>query len=128
MRRSKHTPVGGNFGAFSKTVYADDYLLVKIQHSDDDRSALITFASLASNHERLFGPGKDGVAPIQAPKARTDWNTTIYALEFTITSRTLRSPCTREEIEAINQLLFDHWSASRRQAETKEVLSMEGKL
>ena len=121
-------PGGGNFGAFFTTVYAGDYLLVKVQHSADDRSALITSACLTSNHVRLFGPGEDGVTPIQTPKARTDWNTTIDALEFTITSHILRSPCTREDIEAIMQLLFDQWSESRRQAETREVLSMEGKL
>ena len=106
MRRSKHTPVGGNFGAFSKTVYADDYLLVKIQHSDDDRSALITSVSLASNQVRLFGPREDGVTPIQDPKARTDWNTTIDALVFTIIFHTLRSPCTREKIEAGKQFVI----------------------
>ena len=121
-------PGGGNFGAFFTTVYVDDYLLVKVQHSDDDRSALIASAFLASDHVRLFGPGEDGVTPIQAPKARTDWDTMIDALEFTITSHTLRSPCTREKIEAIKQLLFDHWPASSRQEETREVLSMEGKL
>ena len=68
------------------------------------------------------------MTPIKAPKARTDWNTTIDALEFTITSHIMRSKCTREEIEAIKQLLFDQRSESRRQAETREVLSMEGEL
>ena len=37
------------------TVYVDDYLLIKVQHSDDDTTALIASASLASDHVRLFG-------------------------------------------------------------------------
>ena len=52
---------------FFATVYVDDYLLIREQHSDDDR-ALIASASLASDHVRLFGPGEDGVTPILAPE------------------------------------------------------------
>ena len=79
----------------------DDYLLIRVQHSDDARSALIASASRASDHVRLFGPGKDGVTPILAPKQSTDWDTRIDALGFTINSHTLRISFTREKTEAI---------------------------
>ena len=68
------------------------------------------------------------MTPIKAPKARTDWNTTIDALAFTIIFHTLRRPSTREKIEAGKQLLSDHSPASRRRAENREVLSMDCKL
>ena len=110
-------------------MYVDNYLLIRVQHSDDDRSALIASSSLASDHVRLFGPGEDGVTLILAPKKSTDWDTTIDALGFTINSYILRISCTREKTEVIKRLLlFEHWPASRRQAKAREVLSMESKL
>ena len=125
---SERTQGGGKFDAFFTTVYVDDYLLIRVQYSDDDRSSLVASAFLASDHVRLFGPGEDGVAPILAPKQSTDWDTTISALGFTINSRTLRISCTREKTEAMKRSLFDYWPASRRQAKAREVLSMESKL
>ena len=53
---SVRTQGGGTFDAFFATVYIDDYLLLRVQHADDDRSALIASASLTSDHVRLFGP------------------------------------------------------------------------
>ena len=120
---------GVKFDAFFTTVYVDDYLLTRVQHSDDDRSALIASSSLASDHVRLFGPGEDGVTLILAPKKSTDWDTTIDALGFTINSHILRISCTREKTEVIKRLLlFEHWPASRQQAKAREVLSPAGKL
>ena len=57
---------------FFATVYVDGYLLIKVQHSNDDTAALIASASLASDHVRLFGQGEEGVTPILAPKKNTD--------------------------------------------------------
>ena len=39
-------------------------LIIRVQHSDDDKTALIASASLASDHVRLLGPGEEGVSPI----------------------------------------------------------------
>ena len=108
-------------------MYVDDYLLIREQHSDDDR-ALIASASLASDHVRLFGPGEDGVTPILAPKKNTDGDTTIDVLGFTINSHTLIISCTREKTESIKILLFEHWPASRQQEKAREVLSLACKL
>ena len=85
------------FVPFFATVYVDDYLLMRVQHSDHDASALTASASLASDHVRLFGPGQTGATPIPAPKKSTDWNTTIDALGFTINSHTMRISLTREK-------------------------------
>ena len=119
---------GRKFDAFFTTVYVEDYLLIRVQHSDDDRSALIASSSLASHHVRLFGPGDDGVTPILVPKKSTDWDTTIDALCFTINSHILRISSTREKTGAIKRLLFEHWPASRQQEKAREVLSPAGKL
>ena len=57
---------------FLTTVYVDDNLLIKVQHSDDDTAALIVSTSLATDHVRFFGPDEEGVTPVLAPKrART---------------------------------------------------------
>ena len=109
-------------------MYVDNYLLIRVQHSDDDRSALIASASLASDRVHLFGPGEDGVTPILAPKKSTDWGITIDALGFTINSHTLIISCTREKTESIKILLFEHWPASRQQEKAREVLSLACKL
>ena len=68
-------------------MYVDDYLLTRVQHSDDDNTVLIASASLAWDQMRLFGPGEEGVKPILAPKKSTDWDTTIDAQGFTINSQ-----------------------------------------
>ena len=75
---------------FSATVYVYDYLLIKVQHSDVDTTALIASAPLSSDHVRLFGKGKEGVTPILAPKRSTEWDATIDVLGFTINSHTMR--------------------------------------
>ena len=61
-------------------MYVDDYLLIRVQHSDDDKTALIVSASLASDHVRLFGSGEEGVPPSLAPKKNTNWDSKIDAL------------------------------------------------
>ena len=80
----------------------DDYLLTKVKHSDDDTTALIASASLASDHVWLFGLGEVGATPILAPKKSTDWDTTMDALGFTIKSHTMRISFPREKVDAIN--------------------------
>ena len=121
-------PGGGELDPLFTAVGVDGYLSVTVQHSDDDRSALITSASLASDHVSLFGPGEDGVIPIVASKKGAAWDTTNNDLGFTVNSHTLRISCTREKTEYIKKLVFDHWPASRRQAKVNEALSMVGKL
>ena len=103
---------GGKVDPFFTAVYVDDFLLVRVQHADDDRTALTASASLASDHVRLFGPGEEGATPILAPKKSTDWDTTIDALGFTVNSHTLRTSITREQTEATKRLLFDNYQAA----------------
>ena len=81
---------GGMFDPFFATVYVDDYLLMRVQHSDHDTTALTASASLALDPVRLFGPGETGATPILAPKKSTGWDTTIDALGFTINLHTMR--------------------------------------
>ena len=62
-----------------------------------------------------------------------DWDTTIAALGFTISSHIMkisdpRDMIPRDMIEAIQRLLPEQWSQSRREATTRNVLSMAGKL
>ena len=113
---------------FLATVYVDEYLLIRVQHSVDEKPALIASASLASDHLRLFGPGEEGVTPILAPKKSTDWDATIDGLGFTMNSHIIRISFPREKADAIKKLLRDQWPASRRQAKAKDVLIMAGKL
>ena len=68
---------------------------------DDDKTALIASASLASDNVRLFGPGGEGVTPILAPMRSTDWDTTIDALGFTINSHAMRISFPHEKVDAI---------------------------
>ena len=63
---------GGKFDLFFTAVYVDDYLQVRVQHSDDDTTALTASASLGSDHGRLFGLRDVGVTPILAPKKRSE--------------------------------------------------------
>ena len=86
------------FDPFFKTVYVDDYLQVRVQHSDDDTTALIASASLGSDHVRLFVRGEVGVTPILDLKKSTDWDTTIDALGFIISSHTMPILVSRETI------------------------------
>ena len=103
----------------------DDYLLVRVQHSADDTTALTASASLASDHIRFFGPGGTGVTPILAPKQSTHWYSTIGALGF-INLHTMRDSLTREKTESTQRLLIDHWPTSIRGAKARDVLSMCG--
>ena len=52
---------GGRLTPFFIAVYIDDYPEARVQHFDDDMTALISSASLGSDHVRLFGPGEVGV-------------------------------------------------------------------
>jgi len=113
---------------FFTTVYVDDYLLIRVQHSDDDKSALTASATLASDHVRLFCPGEEGVTPILAPKKSTDWDSKIDALGFTINSHTMRISFPREKADAIKRLLLEQWPLNRKRATARDVLSMAGKL
>ena len=69
-RRKNQSAPGGGWKAnpFFATASVDDDLLIRVQQSDDDTTAITASASLASHHERLFGPGETGVTPILAPK------------------------------------------------------------
>ena len=100
-RKTQSAQRGKMFDPFFTTVQVDDYLLIKVQHSDDDKTALIGSASLASDHVRLFGPGEEGVTPILAPKKSRDWDTTIDALGFTINSHTMTISFPRQKADAI---------------------------
>ena len=99
-----------------------------MQHPDDDTTAIIVSASLASDHARLFGPVEDGAKPISTPKNSMDWDTTIDAAGFTITSHTMEISFSREKSDAIKMLLFDQWLLSRNKAKARGVLCMAGKL
>ena len=78
---------------------------------------------------RLFGPGEEGGSPIVAPKKKsTNWDSTIDALGFTITSHTIRISFPREKTNDIKTLLLDQRPVSRRRASARDVLSVAGKL
>ena len=76
-----------------------------MQHSDDDTTALIASASLASDHVRFFGPGEEGVIPSLAPNKSTDGDTRNDALGFTINSHTMELSFPRVNVDAIAILL-----------------------
>ena len=69
---------------FHTVVYVDNHGLIRAQRSDEDKSALVMSASLASDYVRLFGPGEPGEIPILAPKKSSNWNTTLEFLGFVI--------------------------------------------
>ena len=77
---------------------------------------------------RFFGQGEEGVAPILVPKKRTEWDTTIAALGFTINSNTTRMSFPRRKVDAIKRSLRELWLVDRRQAKVREVISMAEKL
>ena len=84
-------------------MYVDDYLLIKVQHSDDDTTALIASASLASDHVPLLGQGGESETPILVPKKSTDRDATIDVPGFTINSHTMRISLPREKVDAIKR-------------------------
>ena len=73
-------------------------------------------------------PGGGGSNAYFNTQKSTDWGTTIDALGFTIGSHTMRILVPRENIEAIQRLLFEQWPQGRRKATARDVLSMAGKL
>ena len=105
-RKSHHSQWGGGgreFDPFFAAVYVDDYLEIRVQHSDGDTTALIASASLGSDYVRLFGLGEGevGVTPILTPNKSTDWDSTICGLGFTISSHTMRISVPRGNVEAV---------------------------
>lgn len=126
--RVRAHPGEEKFDAFLSTVYVDDYLLARVQHSDDDAAALIASASLAPYHVRLFGLGEEGIPSIFAPKKKTDYDASIDVLGFTVNSHTPRFSYPRENSEMIKRLPHNQRLASRKDGNVYEVLSVAGKL
>lgn len=113
---------------FHTVVYVDDHGLIRAQQSDEDKSALVVSASLASDYVRLFGPGEPGETPILAPKKSSNWNTTLEFLGFVINSHTLEISVTIKKAQAIQTALVDDWPRCRRRATAQEVFRIAGKL
>ena len=99
---------------FHTVVYVDDHGLIRAQQSDEDKSALVVSASLASDHVRFFGPEEPGEIPILAPKKSSNWNTTLELLDFVINSHTLEVLATTKKAQAIKTALVDDWPRCRR--------------
>lgn len=108
--------------------YVDDHGLLRAQHGENDLSALVASASLASDYLRLFGPGETGDTPILAPKKSSDWDTKLEFLGFVINSHTLEISVTEKKAGAIKDALVDEWPRNRRRATAQEVFSIAGKL
>ena len=104
---------GGLRDPFFAIVYVNDFLLAKVQHEPADKSALVTSASLASDHVRLFGPGEKEQTPILAPKKSTNWDTTVDALGYTINTHSMTIAITQEKVATIRGLLDKLWSPNR---------------
>ena len=67
-------------------VYVDDHGLIRAQQSDEDKSALVVSASLASDYVRLFGPGEPGETPIiLAPKKKLEHNLRVLRFRYQLT-------------------------------------------
>ena len=113
---------------FFTTVYVGDYLLIRMQHPDDDKTPLIASASLASGHERSFGPEEERVTPSFVWKKSTDWDSTTNALGYAMNSHTMRTSFPCEKANAIKRLLLDQWFLGRRRATARDVLTMARKL
>ena len=115
---------GGKLSSpFHTVVYVDGHGLKRAQQSDEDRSALVVSASLASDYVRIFGPGEPGETPILAPKKSSNWNTTLEFLGFVINSHTLEILVTTKKAQAIKTALVDDWPRCRRRATAQEMLS-----
>ena len=98
-KKSELTVGGGDFDPFFTVVYVDDYLPIRVQHSDGDTTAL-----------KKHGLGQhDRRVRLYDPLSRHE------------------NSVPREKIEAIQRMLFEQWPQSRREA-ARDVLSMAGKL
>lgn len=112
------------------TVYANDHGLIRVQQSDDDKSALISRIGLPSVRlrVRLFGPGETGETPILAPKKSSNWDTTLEFLGFVINSHTPQVSVTVGKAQAIKTALVDEWPRDRQSATAQLVFGIAGKL
>ena len=120
---------GGKLSSpFHTVVYVDDHGLIRAQQSDEDKSALVLSASLASDYVRLVGPREPGETPTLAPKKSSNWNTTLEFLGFVINSHTPEISVTIEKAQAIQTALVDDWPRCRRRATAQEVFGIAGKL
>ena len=121
---------GGKLSSpFHTVVYVDDdHGLIRAQQSDEDKSALVASASLASDYVRLFGPGEPGETPTLAPKKSSNWNTTLEFLGFVINLHALEISVRIKIAQAIQTALVDDWPRCRRRASVQEVFSIAGKL
>lgn len=99
----------------STAVYVGDYLRIRAQHADGDKTALIASASLAPDHVRLFGTTEAGVTPIIAPIEITGCNTQIDALGFTINfhNMTIFFPVEKQTQSVTCCLLTSHPAAGK---------------
>ena len=94
---------GGKLSSpFHTVVYVDDHGLIRAQQSEEDKSALVVSASLASDYVRLFGPGEQVETPTLVPKKSSNWNTTLEFLGFVTNSHTLEMPVTTQQESTSN--------------------------
>ena len=113
---------------FHTVVYVDDHGLIRAQQPDEDKSALVVSASLASDYVRLFRPGEPGEIPILAPKKNSNWNTNLDFLGSVINSHTLEISVTTKKAQAIKMALVDDWPRCKRRVTAQEMFSFAGKL
>ena len=120
---------GGKLSSpFYTVAYVDDHGFIRAQQSDEDKSALVVSASLASDYVRLFGPGEPGETPILAPKKSSNWNTTLDFLGFVINLHMLEISVTTKKAQVIKAALVDDWPRYRRRTTAQEVFSIADKL
>ena len=77
---------GRGFGAFLATMYVDNLLLIGIQHSSDNTTAMTVSGPLASDYMWL---GEPGATLSLEPKNSIDWDTTITMIWCSSSTRTL---------------------------------------
>ena len=83
---------GGLVGPFFASVYADNFILVRVQQEPCDQTALIASASSALRPCTL---GRTRRSPHSPPKKSTNWDTTVHALAYTINTHTMRISTTQ---------------------------------
>ena len=103
------------------------FLLIMVEHLDDDTTALIVSTSLAPDHVRLFRRGEERVMPILALEKSIDWDTAINALGLT-TSHFMKTSFSREKPVGIKRLLSEQWPVNRGQAKVGKVSILAWKL